>query len=99
MKKLLRYAILIVICLILLLGCETFSILTCTNTSTQRTLFSFTQNSPGLADVVLLGHPMSWNLTPFLKLRESLGTMLGDLPAKCVGAACSFFEAVIDAFA
>ena len=99
MRKLLRYAILITICLILLLGTDSFSILTCTDERTPKTLFSFAQVSPGIASVSLLGHPMTWNLSPLLSLRETLGELIGKIPAKCVGAVCSFFETVFDAFA
>ena len=99
MKKLLRYAILITICLVFLLGTSSFSILTCTNENAPKALFSFTQIAPGVASVSLLGYPMTWDLSPLLALREKLGDLAGDIPAKCVGAICSFFETVFDAFA
>ena len=99
MKKLLRYAIVITICLVFLLGTSSFSILTCTDENTTKTLFSFTQFTPGIASVSLLGYPMTWNLSPLLSIREKLGDLAGEIPAKCVGAICSFFESVFDAFA
>lgn len=99
MKKLLRYAILITVCIVLLLGTGSFSLLAYTDTNAPKTIFSYTQTAPGFADVVLFGYHMSWNLSPFLMLRQNLGALVGELPAKCVGAVCSFFEAVIGAFA
>ena len=99
MKKLFRFSLLCLLCLLLLLGTESFSLSSQTNGLTEREIFSFAQTAPGVADVSLFGQEMTWNLKPIASLRSAFGAQLLALPGKMISAACGFVVRIYRTFA
>ena len=99
MKKILRLSVILVICLLLLLGTTSFSIITQTDAMTPKTVFTFSQSSPGISEISVFGYQSTWDLTPLLRVRQWIADFFFRIPTQ-IGHAVSFvFEGIFSIFA